>query len=575
MLGNYFTLLHISRLIHQRCVGHTISEIYSQQKQQLCVVVEAAPLQTIVISCEPSQNYLYIREGNFRARKNSVDLLPEAIGKAIRNVACAPDDRRVLISLDNGLSLECEMFGSRANVGLWKTEKEAEGTVQVLEDSFLKKKEIDGRRAMKDDPLHRPPYLRLMQDEDLFGRTIRAHGDDDVSHALKKSLPSLGPTLSREVMLRAGISTPSPAASVADAELRKIFTEMSKVVMTLTALKADAEARIYYEGDLPVCVSPIALRTYEGLREEKFPDIGTAIQRYVGRRHSVSSFGNAKEKIFTWLEKEEKKADQTREKIAVDLAESQRGAEYERNGRLIMAHIHELRKGLNSASLENVLSTDESKSHIAVQLDASLSPAANAERYFEKAKRAKITREESEERVRSLEGRLAVLRSLKDDLADVSSPDSLREFARSNDKELHRLGFMTTKEKDELPPFRIFTVEGGFQVLAGKSSENNDMLTVNYAKPNDLWFHCRGSSGSHVVLKVNSAPGDPSKKAIHQAASIAAYYSKMKNASSVPVAMAEKKFVRKPKGVPAGTVILEREKILFVEPKLPPSLRTE
>jgi predicted ribosome quality control (RQC) complex YloA/Tae2 family protein len=128
---------------------------------------------------------------------------------------------------------------------------------------------------------------------------------------------------------------------------------------------------------------------------------------------------------------------------------------------------------------------------------------------------------------------------------------------------------VTTKEKEQLPPFRIFTVEGGFQVLAGKSSENNDRLTMSYAKPNDLWFHCHGSSGSHVVLRVNSASGKPTKKAIHQAASIAAYYSKMKGARSVPVAVTERKFVRKPKGAPPGTVLLERENVVFVEPKLP------
>ena len=155
------------------------------------------------------------------------------------------------------------------------------------------------------------------------------------------------------------------------------------------------------------------------------------------------------------------------------------------------------------------------------------------------------------------------------ELTDISSGEALREFHQSYKTHLQLLGYATAKEKENLPPFRIFTVEGGFQVLAGKSSENNDMLTTKYAKPDDLWFHCRGSSGSHVVLKVHSAHGEPSKAAIHQAASIAAYYSKMKNASSVPVAMTEKKFVRKPKGAPAGTVVLEREKVLFVEPKLP------
>jgi predicted ribosome quality control (RQC) complex YloA/Tae2 family protein len=206
---------------------------------------------------------------------------------------------------------------------------------------------------------------------------------------------------------------------------------------------------------------------------------------------------------------------------------------------------------------------------VTIQLDPSLTPVANAERYFERAKKAKIAARESEERVRSLDRRLAALCALDIELAEISSNEGLKEFIRSNKEGLDRLGFMTAKEKENLPPFRIFNVEGGFQVLAGKSSENNDMLTMKYAKPNDLWFHCRGSSGSHVVLKVNSAPGEPSKSAIHQAASIAAYYSKMKNASSVPVVVTEKKFVHKPKGAPAGTVTLDREKVLFVEPKLP------
>ncbi|HEX9828963.1 MAG TPA: NFACT RNA binding domain-containing protein, partial [Bacteroidota bacterium] len=90
-------------------------------------------------------------------------------------------------------------------------------------------------------------------------------------------------------------------------------------------------------------------------------------------------------------------------------------------------------------------------------------------------------------------------------------------------------------------------------------------------KADDLWFHARGASGSHVVLKVGTANGNPSKLAIQQAAGIAAYFSKMKNAKLVPVAMTERKYVRKPKGVPAGTVTLEREKTIFAEPKLPES----
>jgi len=124
-----------------------------------------------------------------------------------------------------------------------------------------------------------------------------------------------------------------------------------------------------------------------------------------------------------------------------------------------------------------------------------------------------------------------------------------------------------------LVPFRTFTVAGGFLVWVGKSSENNDLLTMKYARPKDLWFHARGSSGSHVVLRMGTGKGEPSRKAIDEAAGIAAFYSKMRNAKHVPVAMTLRKYVRKPKGAPPGTVSVERERLLFVEPRLPGATR--
>ncbi len=124
-------------------------------------------------------------------------------------------------------------------------------------------------------------------------------------------------------------------------------------------------------------------------------------------------------------------------------------------------------------------------------------------------------------------------------------------------------------KKQEPVLFRVFTVEGGFQVWAGKSSDNNDLLTTRHTAKNDLWFHARGVGGSHVTLKVGTGKGEISKQAIEQAAGIAAYYSKMKNSKLVPVTMCEGKYVRKPKGAPSGTVTVEREKTIFAEPKLP------
>ena len=124
-------------------------------------------------------------------------------------------------------------------------------------------------------------------------------------------------------------------------------------------------------------------------------------------------------------------------------------------------------------------------------------------------------------------------------------------------------------DKKEKIPFRVIIVDAGFEVWAGKSSENNDLLSTEYCAPNDLWFHARGSGGSHVVLKENASLGDFTKKSIEHAAQIAAYYSKQRNASKVSVAFTLAKFVKKPSGVPSGTVYIQFENIVKVKPCLP------
>jgi predicted ribosome quality control (RQC) complex YloA/Tae2 family protein len=72
-----------------------------------------------------------------------------------------------------------------------------------------------------------------------------------------------------------------------------------------------------------------------------------------------------------------------------------------------------------------------------------------------------------------------------------------------------------------------------------------------------------------VVLRWNDSKSKPPKEAIRAAASIAAYYSGAKNAKMVPVAYTLKKHVRKPKGAAVGAVVMEREEVVLVEPKLP------
>jgi predicted ribosome quality control (RQC) complex YloA/Tae2 family protein len=118
--------------------------------------------------------------------------------------------------------------------------------------------------------------------------------------------------------------------------------------------------------------------------------------------------------------------------------------------------------------------------------------------------------------------------------------------------------------------FRIFILHDGFEVWVGKNSSANDLLTFKFTKQNDLWFHVRGTSGSHTVLKIpEDFNGIIPKDIITAAAEICAFYSKAKNAKIVPVAYTESKNVNKYKGAKSGSVVVKGEKVVKVMPKIP------
>src|SRR5947208_10946311 len=123
-------------------------------------------------------------------------------------------------------------------------------------------------------------------------------------------------------------------------------------------------------------------------------------------------------------------------------------------------------------------------------------------------------------------------------------------------------------EADAISRFRNFTVIGGFRVLVGKNAKQNDELTMKIAKKEDLWFHARHVPGSHVVLQTTNSKQIP-KEAIEQAAEIAAYFSDAKTQKHAPVAYTRRKFVRKRKGSAPGEVVIEKEEVVLVTPKIP------
>lgn len=124
-----------------------------------------------------------------------------------------------------------------------------------------------------------------------------------------------------------------------------------------------------------------------------------------------------------------------------------------------------------------------------------------------------------------------------------------------------------TPYEEQLKTFN-YTLPGDWQVVAGKSNYDNDLLSIKLSHDNDYWFHINGMPGSHVILK-HKANEKPNRETLYAAAAIAAYHSKARTAGKVAVSQTLIKNVSKPKGAKTGTVQIRQQKIIKVKPAIP------
>ena len=108
---------------------------------------------------------------------------------------------------------------------------------------------------------------------------------------------------------------------------------------------------------------------------------------------------------------------------------------------------------------------------------------------------------------------------------------------------------------------RSYRTLEGHEVLVGRSDEENDRLTMQIARGNDLFFHVRGCPGSHVILRVD-ANRPPNHESLADAAALAVHYSKARNRPSVDVSYTPRKWVKKPRGAKPGLVQISNEKTI-------------
>ncbi len=557
MISNYYTLAAVARSLQSQFVHWKLGTPFTQRRNELTIPlgrVMGEPERSIVVSCDPSANFLILRRSVSRAARNSADIFPAVDGREVRTFRMHPSDRVLTIHLDDGSELRAQFFGSQANVFF----REAPDSEPV---PFLTSR----RHAQPAGGSSADAVSTALEERILAA--VAPQSQAPVAKTLRHAVPTLGPVLARETLFRASIDPQVPAASLNETIIRALVRAADNIIEELT--KRPLPRILSVDGE-PIHFSLIPLHHLESADEEVHEDISAGILRFLSFRKKRHSFLSRKQEIMSAMTAENTKIAASLEAATKAIPEPGEADLLERFGKILHLNLNSLRTGMT------VFDTADPFEHTEVRrsipLEPALTPARNAERYFDRARKARARAVDLAERVRELGRRSDRLREIVLELETISGTEELDEFIHRYRQDLSiSVSSSGTSKRDDQPPFRTYTVHGGFAVWVGKSSANNDMLTTRYTAKNDLWFHARGVAGSHVVLKAGSGKGEISKRAILEAAAIAAYYSKMKNARHVAVSVCEGKFVRKPRKAPPGTVTIEREDVLFVDPGLPAS----
>lgn len=365
----------------------------------------------------------------------------------------------------------------------------------------------------------------------------------------------------------------------------------SPFLKRLLLSRANLEAGSDSQGDLPPALLDELERLAEVVRTGKFAPVYVAghgayptdisALDLKGVRHT--SYCQALER-FLWIdlparELQRRKAHLearlnrvllARETALSDLREQaragERASEFQALGQLVLAYASQIPPGSDSVDLVGF-----DGETVRVRLDSDLSAIENANLLFEKARKAK----ERAPHLLSHSKRLAADgEALREALLRVEGASSESELRRVEEEATQRrwiiVAALPTRQEDR--PFeghRIRELIGpkNVRILYGENAQANDYLTLRVAKPDDWWLHVRGDVSAHVVIPTQRKPDSIPHEALLFAAQIAAKSSPQKHSSMVAVDCALRKYVRKQKGAPAGTVVYTHERTFHVSPR--------
>jgi predicted ribosome quality control (RQC) complex YloA/Tae2 family protein len=507
--NNFHFLSQFSKELNHLLVGKKLVECFSQLKDEL-VLGFASEKESTYLKTTISQNFAITTVVNefHQAKRNVKHLFHELIGLEIKEVYQFSYERAFVILFKNSkYRLVFKLFGNRSNIILFRND----------ETKTLFRQSIKSDFAIIYNNLDRKLDLTL----DCF---IKLNGN------LKKFIPTLGPLLT-SYLTEQGFDT---------LELEK---QHENLLSFLDFLQA-SQLYVNPASEKPqLSFFPSSEPLWQG------DDTFEALKKLEYYYFNIFVFQQEKNTLIKIEDKKIKKIKRDLKKLQIKQNTLQYGQNKKELADVIMANLHVFNKNDIKTKLFNFYIDEE----IEVEIKRGMSPQNYAGRLYKKWKNQHIELSHVTTNISTKEKDLETAQKV---IIGINNIKGWRELRKSQPSKKQKEKVIST------PNFKEFEF-AGYKIYVGRNSKNNDELTLKFAKKEDLWLHAKDVPGSHVVIKKKSDQNIP-KPVIEYAAILAGRYSKRKTDSLCPVTFTPKKYVRKIKGAPAGSVIIDREEVILV-----------
>ncbi len=221
-------------------------------------------------------------------------------------------------------------------------------------------------------------------------------------------------------------------------------------------------------------------------------------------------------------------------------------------GDLITSNLHAVVRGERWLKVEDFF---HGNAPVEIELSPALSPAQNAESYYERHRKARLGKSRVEEEIGKLETTLARIQRQRAALTENPDPVSLERTTRRAAQARRPLQSADT-------PGLVFS-SPPFRIIVGRTASENDELLRKKVRGNDWWFHARDWPGAYVFVKAPAGKSLPLETML-DAGNLAVHYSRGKAAGTADVYYTRVKYLRRAKGARKGTVLPTQEKNLRI-----------